>query len=500
MNMNDVAHRRRKRPFFWLLLAGGLLGGLLLGSWVVLAQESSESGTAVDGLASTAISYQGQLADNDGNPLNGSYTIRFRLYADLNGGSQVGSDLIKTVTVTDGYFATELDFGTDAFVGSARYLDIAVRPGTSGAFTPLAPRVPLNTVPYAAGLIPGARLTANQNSSLLALSNTRSTAASGATALSAKTNAPGSHAIIAEANATGGGGAGIWGSSNSPDGFGGYFTNSSVGGMGAGLFAQSANNDAPDIVLGGGSWGVLATDPATEMNLHLVSSKHVVVRLDDNGGQNGQFYVRGSNNQTLFQLGEEGLMTLFTADGDESILLNSQSSAQIQLKNAAGQVAVQIDADVNGAGRVTTGVLEITGGADLAEPFNIRPAGQGEAPQPGEVVCIDPAHPGDLVVCDAAYERTVAGVISGAGGVNPGLVMHQPGTLASGQLPVALTGRVYVWARGPIVPGDLLTTSEMPGVAMVAVDNGRSSGAILGKAMTPLDSETGLVLLLISLQ
>jgi hypothetical protein len=97
----------------------------------------------------------------------------------------------------------------------------------------------------------------------------------------------------------------------------------------------------------------------------------------------------------------------------------------------------------------------------------------------------------------------VAGIISGAGGIQTGLTMGQTGSAASGQHLVALTGRVYCWAdvsNGPIRPGDLLTSSPTPGHAMKATDPVRAQGAIIGKAMSPLENGRGLVLVLVSLQ
>jgi hypothetical protein len=98
----------------------------------------------------------------------------------------------------------------------------------------------------------------------------------------------------------------------------------------------------------------------------------------------------------------------------------------------------------------------------------------------------------------------VAGVVAGAGGIEPGLLLAQRGTaLVDGEHPVALSGRVYAKADtsgGPIRPGDLLTTSERPGHAMRAADRERAGGAVLGKAMTALDEGTGLVLVLVNLQ
>lgn len=170
----------------------------------------------------------------------------------------------------------------------------------------------------------------------------------------------------------------------------------------------------------------------------------------------------------------------------------------------------------NGKGTFTTDILILRGGADIAEPFDVnshegaegRQQGEGgrskSSVQPGMVVSIDPANPGELRVSSNAYDARVAGIISGAGGVNPGLTLQQDGTRADGEHPVALTGRVYVYvdadANGAIQPGDMLTTSITPGHAMKATDRDRSFGAIIGKAMTGLESGRGLVLVLVNLQ
>jgi len=108
-----------------------------------------------------------------------------------------------------------------------------------------------------------------------------------------------------------------------------------------------------------------------------------------------------------------------------------------------------------------------------------------------------------LRLAQSAYDRMVAGVVSGAGGVNSGLIMQQEGTAAAGEHPVALTGRVYVWVdadKTPVNPGDLLTTADTPGHAMKVTDHNKAQGAILGKALGTLAKGKGLVLMLVSLQ
>jgi hypothetical protein len=144
--------------------------------------------------------------------------------------------------------------------------------------------------------------------------------------------------------------------------------------------------------------------------------------------------------------------------------------------------------------------ITIQGGADLAEPFTIT-SGNNDVPQ-GAVVVIDEQNPGHLKVSDQPYDTRVAGVVSGANGINPGIQMQQQGLLEGGKN-VALTGRVYVQAdvsNGTIKPGDLLTTSTTPGYAMKVTDHTKAQGAILGKAMTGLNGDKGMVLVLVTLQ
>jgi hypothetical protein len=144
--------------------------------------------------------------------------------------------------------------------------------------------------------------------------------------------------------------------------------------------------------------------------------------------------------------------------------------------------------------------ITIEGGSDLAEPFQISHSEQETAA--GTVVVIDEANPGRLRVSDQPYDTRVAGVVSGANGIHPGIQMQQQGLLEGGKN-IALTGRVYVQAdtsNGPIKPGDLLTTSRIPGDAMRVSDHARAQGAILGKAMSALKDGKGVVLVLVTLQ
>jgi len=179
--------------------------------------------------------------------------------------------------------------------------------------------------------------------------------------------------------------------------------------------------------------------------------------------------------------------------GPAAVVNNRGTGSHIVCSPGAGQVVFE----VKHSGRCVTTAVEITGGGDLVEGFDAAPECE-----PGSVVVIDAEHEGRLVQSTVAYDRKVAGVVSGAGGVAHGIKMGQDGVL-DGETLVAMSGRVWVRSsteNGTIAPGDRLTTSSIAGHAMKATDGDRSDGAVIGKAMTGLDKGEGLVLVLVNLQ
>ncbi|MCB2182518.1 MAG: hypothetical protein KQH63_10860 [Desulfobulbaceae bacterium] len=187
--------------------------------------------------------------------------------------------------------------------------------------------------------------------------------------------------------------------------------------------------------------------------------------------------------------------------GTTSVGRYDVSDYSLHMYKSDGTTSIEIDSDYNGDGRIITDELQITGGSDLSEQFDIKKISFDI--QPGMVVSIDPTQPGKLEISSEAYDNKVAGIVSGAGGIKPGMMMGQRNSEADGAHPVALTGRVYCYAdtaNGSIQPGDLLTTSNVPGYAMKVTEHNKALGAILGKAMSPLEEGQGLVLVLVSLQ
>ncbi len=267
--------------------------------------------------------------------------------------------------------------------------------------------------------------------------------------------------------------------------------------------ARFANGDlwiSNDGRLGFGAQGfgdaILTTFDTTGknwFNFHLDSASNVRFTLSTTGsmGLNQQAFPDALISG-VSRAGDSWLY--FFRDADSNIVLTANTSGDI---NSAGQISAQT---LNATTEISANTFRIRGGADIAEPFDVS----GESVAPGMVVAIDTKRAGRLRLSDAAYDRTVAGIVSGAGGIHPGLTLSQDGSIATGEHPVALTGRVYAWvdadANGPIRPGDMLTTSATPGHAMRATDPSRSFGSTIGKAMGSLESGKGLVLTLVNLQ
>ncbi len=125
-----------------------------------------------------------------------------------------------------------------------------------------------------------------------------------------------------------------------------------------------------------------------------------------------------------------------------------------------------------------------------------------EAVVPGTVVVLDPSDGRRVIASTHAYDTAVAGVVS----ENPGIIL---GASGSNKALIATTGRVVVLAdatNAPISVGDLLVTSDVPGMAMrstpVTIDGTslHRPGTIIGKALQPLRSGRGKILVLLSLQ
>ncbi|MBI3950962.1 MAG: hypothetical protein HY314_10970, partial [Acidobacteria bacterium] len=97
----------------------------------------------------TVFTYQGQLRDA-GGPVNGTFDVRFSLYATQTDGQALRSIEHEGVALTSGSFSLQLDFGLAALEAGGSWLEIAVRAhGSTDSYTVLMPRQKLTSTPYA---------------------------------------------------------------------------------------------------------------------------------------------------------------------------------------------------------------------------------------------------------------------------------------------------------------------------------------------------------------
>lgn len=139
----------KERRFPLLIGASILATALLLAGGLALAQERGpRANLAPQAPLGTGFTYQGRL-QSGGAHISGTCQMAFRLYdADAPSGVQVGSAITRPVEVGDGYFTEQLDFGSDAFDGEARWLGIKIKCAGDGDYTDLG-RQALTAVPYA---------------------------------------------------------------------------------------------------------------------------------------------------------------------------------------------------------------------------------------------------------------------------------------------------------------------------------------------------------------
>ena len=97
----------------------------------------------------SAFTHQGRLSEVN-VPTTGTFDFEFKLYYNLNAGSQLGITQSATdVNVIKGLFTTQLDFGDSVFNGEARWIELAVKGLGDPGFTTLMPRQKLTPAPYA---------------------------------------------------------------------------------------------------------------------------------------------------------------------------------------------------------------------------------------------------------------------------------------------------------------------------------------------------------------
>ena len=271
--------------------------------------------------------------------------------------------------------------------------------------------------------------------------------------------------------------------------------------LGGGSFAgdltiKHSNGNNTCRINGDGSDFVLYKNTG-EQTIHLDGTHGNLVL----GGTNsdGDLTIKHSNGNNTCRINGDGSdFVLYKNTGEQTIHLDGThgnivlgggaSDGDLTLKNSAGDDTIRLNGD--------TGDITLLN-ADFAEDFTVA---EGQLSEPGLLMVID--ENGLLQPSSKAYDKKVVGVIAGAGGYRPGLILDKQVDVAN-RHPIAMMGKVYCHATAedhPIEAGDLLTSSDVPGYAMKATDPLKGFGAVIGKALKPLASGRGSIPVIISLQ
>jgi len=273
--------------------------------------------------------------------------------------------------------------------------------------------------------------------------------------------------------------------------------------------------------IGGTDWNNL--QPGLEVNTQHKYNPGILVDTSDNYSQGVRVTTRGIDSAAIRaeSIGNNSHSVYTRTSGNDSYGIYSKTSGlrSIGVYGSSDQyVGVEGYGKTGGYFTTTSGsgfaavfkgnveiqsrttgtpVMRLGEGLDYAEGFNVTVK---ESIEPGTVLVINPDDPGNLTISTESYDRKVAGIVSGAGGLDSAVKVG----IDRYDHYVALAGRVYCYvdtSYGAIEPGDLLTTSPTPGYAMVVKDYQRAQGAILGKAMESLPAgERGQILVLVTLQ
>ena len=256
--------------------------------------------------------------------------------------------------------------------------------------------------------------------------------------------------------------------------------------VGSGLFVINDNGQGIQGTGGPGFPGVQGFSP-NSVGVHGISDGFDGVNgLSHAGGTNAHAGVAGINDAGGFGLWGQ-------SDAQGGIGIQARGAQHAAVFN--GHIQHNGDFDCTGTVNVETDI--ILANADCAEEFDVLDAAVAE---PGTVMVLDGE--GAVKPSCLAYDRKVAGIISGAGDYRPGITLDKRAS-AHPRSALALVGKVYCKvdaSYAPIEVGDMLTSSPTRGHAMKAVDAVKSFGAVIGKALKPISAGEGLIPVLVALQ
>ena len=530
--------------FAFAIAASGSDGGVI--------DQNAEGVTVAASEVTSSINYQGRLTDSAGEPLSGTYTLTFRLYEVASGGTALDTDS-HSITATEGLFNTDIGFDQEYFDGRELWLGITV-----GGDAEMTPRQELRPVPYALSLRPGAVINGSvSDAPALHVGNF----GNGGAGVFAYTTGDSSYGVMVDAHGTDSDGVVALTSGDGSDGFvaktsgensTGVYA-STTGDSSEGVWIKTTGKDSPGVSVftyGDNSDGVTAFtfgDGSTGIGVGTtgVNSTGVGVGTTGDNGLAVYAFTHGEGSEGVYVnttgdnsvgvradiCGKSGLGFRANTQGDDSPGVfastrgdNSFGLSAVTSGDLSPGVAVTTSGDdspgVFAESAKSDGIYAETdrydhkygvrtldymyaaqydtGSSDVAEYFPTP-----EDPKPGTVMVI--GEDSKLQSSGKVYDTTVAGIVSTAPGVSLGT--NETGNI--GEKLIAVAGRVPCKvdaSYAPIEPGDLLTTSDTPGHAMKAqpvVIGGIEiyrPGTTLGKALEPLDSGTGVIEVLVTLQ
>jgi hypothetical protein len=219
--------------------------------------------------------------------------------------------------------------------------------------------------------------------------------------------------------------------------------------------------------------------------------------------------------QLFFKNISNGTTQISATANNDTLTITGGGGTTVSVSNINNNKTITIDGSTSNisAAKVTEGTF---GSGDYTFPHNVTVNGNIAAKYQdlaewvessqeltaATVVVLDTSKSNQVIASTQPYDSRIAGVISSS----PGIAL---GEQTASRVLVATTGRVKVKvdaSNGPIQIGDLLVTSDKPGVAMKSIPvevvgvRMHRPGTLIGKALEPLAGGTGEILVLLSLQ